>query len=429
VPLLRVDMMRPRRRRSAPSPTGSPGRTVAVILLVGALVVGWGTQAYGKGTRAAAVATSDAQLPSGQRARLVAAVRRGFREASVPGAVVGVQTRKGRWIKAIGIGNESTKVPMRAPVHQRIGSVTKTFVGALLMQLAGEGKLSLDDKVSKYVAGVPNGDLITLRQLADMTSGIASYTANPDFVNVLFSDPYRVWQAPELLPFGFSNSPVFAPGTAFQYSDSNYVLLGLVIQEATGRPFRAVLRKRILKPLELTQTSFPGRSAVLPKPHARGYTLQGQPSGQPGDATNYNPSYAFTAGEMISTVRDLLVYARATGTGKGLLTRRLQKQRLASFNLIPPLTRQLSYGIGLVYDMGWIGHTGQVPGYTTALYYHRPSDTAVVIEANSDISSGNCPGQPTLIDDPFDGLCALPADRIMKTVAASLGHTYMLPPG
>ena len=400
-----------------------------MILLMGALVVGWATEAYGNGTKATAAATSRAQLPPGQRAHLAAAVRRGFRESSVPGAVVGVQTRKGRWIKAIGIGNERTKAPMKASVHQRIGSVTKTFIGALLMQLAGEGELSLDDKVSEYVAGVPNGDTITLRQLADMTSGIASYTANPDFVNQLFSDPHRVWQPPELLPFGFSNSPLFAPGTAFQYSDSNYVLLGMVMEEATDGPIRALLRKRILKPLELTETSFPGGSAVLPKPRARGYTLQGQASDQPGDATNYNPSYAFTAGEMISTVRDLLVYARATGTGKGLLTRRLQKQRLASFTLIPPLTRQLSYGIGLVDDLGWIGHTGEVPGYTTALYYHRPSDTAVVVEANSDISSGNCPGQPTLIDDPFDGLCALPADRIMKTVAASLGHTYMLPPG
>jgi D-alanyl-D-alanine carboxypeptidase len=409
VPLLRVKM------------------TVPLILLVGALVVGGDTHAYG--ASANTDATSRAQLPPGQRAHLAAAVRRGFRESSVPGVVVGVETPKGRWTKAIGIGNERTKSPMRTPVHQRIGSVTKTFIGALLMQLAGEGELSLDDKVSEYVAGVPNGDVITLRQLADMTSGIASYTANPDFVSQLFSDPHRVWQPTELLPFGFSNSPLFAPGTAFQYSDSNYVLLGLVMEEATGDSIGALLRKRILKPLGLTETSFPGGSAVLPKPHARGYTLQGQPSDQPGDATNYNPSYAFTAGEMISTIRDLFVYARATGTGKGLLTRRLQEQRLASFSLVPPLTRQLSYGIGLVNDMGWIGHTGQVPGYTTALYYHLRSDTAVVVEANSDIANGNCPGEPTLVDDPFDGLCALPADRIMKTVAASLGHSYMLPPG
>ena len=89
----------------------------------------------------------------------------------------------------------------------------------------------------------------------------------------------------------------------------------------------------------------------------------------------------------------------------------------------------LSYGIGLVDDRGWIGHTGQVPGYTTAVYYHPDIDTTVVVEANSDIVSGSCPGQQTLIDDPITRPCAIPADRIMGAVAATLRHPYQLPPG
>jgi D-alanyl-D-alanine carboxypeptidase len=132
---------------------------------------------------------------------------------------------------------------------------------------------------------------------------------------------------------------------------------------------------------------------------------------------------------MISTVRDLLVYGRALGTGKGLLRREQQRERLHSFNpKIPPETARLSYGIGLVDDGGWIGHTGEVPGYTTAVYYNRAIRTTVVVEANSDISSGSCPELPTLNDDPITKRCAAPADRIMGAVAGSLRHPYPLPP-
>lgn len=405
---------------------------VVQVVLVGALVGGWGNDAAGEGRNDATAtsARSSAPLPPRQRARLNAAVRRGFREASAPGVIVGVQTRKGKWVKSIGLANKRSNVPMRARMHQRIGSVTKTFMGALLMQLAGEHKLSLDDKVSQYIEGVPNGDTMTLRQVADMTSGVASPTANPAFKQALFSDPQRRWRPRELLDAGLRDSPVFSPGTAFQYSDGNYVLLGLVIRQVEGRPLGAVLRKRIIDPLRLAQTSWPGRSAALPNPHGRGYTLQGQSSDEPADATNWNPSYAWAAGEMISSVRDLLVYGRAFGTGKGLLRPAQQRERMRSFDPeIPPESATLSYGIGLVDDRGWFGHTGQVPGYTTAVYYRPDIDTTVVVEANSDIPSGSCQGEQTLIDDPTTRPCATPADRIMGAVAASLRHPYELPPG
>lgn len=410
-----------------------PKAVVVQVLLVGALVGGWANDAAGHGTKTdatAASARSSAPLPPRQRARLNAAVHRGFREAAAPGVIVGVQTPKGKWIKAIGIADVRSKRPMRASMHQRIGSVTKTFIGSLLMQLAGQHVLSLDDKVSQYIKGVPNGDTMTLRQVADMTSGVASYTADPAFIEALYSDPERRWRPSELLGIGLRDSPLFSPGTAFQYSDSNYVLLGMVIRQVEGRPLGAVLRKRIIDPLKLAQTSWPGASAALPKPHARGYTLQGQSSDKPADATNWNPSAAWASGEMISSVRDLLVYGRALGTGKGLLRPQQQRERLHSFNpKIAPETATLSYGIGLVDDRGWIGHTGSVPGYTTAVYYHPGIDTTVVVEANSDIASGSCPGQPTLIDNPITRPCATPADRIMGAVAASLRRPYQLPPG
>ena len=131
--------------------------------------------------------TSTAQLSFSQRTQLDAAIHRGLTESRAPGAVVGVQTPEGRYVRAVGVAGKASKTPMTTDMYQRIGSLTKTFTAALLMQLAGEGKVSLDDPIDKYVKGVPNGNEITLRQLADMTSGVASYTANPKFTDELFS--------------------------------------------------------------------------------------------------------------------------------------------------------------------------------------------------------------------------------------------------
>src|SRR5262249_9122837 len=153
-----------------------------------------------------------ASLPPKQRARLEAAVRAGLRAAETTGVVVGVQTPRGRWVKAIGIADKRTRAPMRADVHQRIGSVTKTFTAALLMQLVGEGKLALDDPIGKYIAGVPNGDAITLREVAGMTSGVASYTKDPAFTKALFAHPTRTWTPREVLDIGLEASPDFPPG-------------------------------------------------------------------------------------------------------------------------------------------------------------------------------------------------------------------------
>src|SRR5215213_2380602 len=147
--------------------------------------------------------------------------------------------------------------PMTPDVHHRIGSVTKTFTISLLLQAAAEGLLSLDDTIDQYVDGVPNGDEITLRQMANMTSGIASYSFNEQFQEDLVSDPQRIWRPEELVQFGIADSPAFDPGTEFQYSNTNTVLLGIVLEQVTGKSIGELYRERIIEPLGLQQTSFP----------------------------------------------------------------------------------------------------------------------------------------------------------------------------
>src|SRR5919112_5547209 len=133
--------------------------------------------------------------------------------------------------------------------------------------------------------------------MADMTSGIASYTFNEQFGDALLSDPQRIWTLEEVVQFAIEDSPAFDPGTEFQYSNTNTVLLGLVLEQATGKPISDLYRERIIEPLGLQETSFPNADdSSLPAPQARGYTLQGQDDGEPVDITNLNPSWGWTAG-------------------------------------------------------------------------------------------------------------------------------------
>ena len=361
-------------------------------------------------------------------ADLDAALEKSFQESGTPGVVAAVQTPEYTWVGTLGVADRTSEDPMTPDMHQRIGSVTKTFTVSLLLQAAADGLLSLDDTIDQYIEDVPNGDEITLRQMASMTSGIASYTFNEQWQNGFFSDPQRIWRPEELVQFGIADSPAFDPGTEFQYSNTNTVLLGLVLEQVGGRPIGDLYREGIIEPLGLQQTSFPNTDPGFPDPHPQGYTLQGQDDGEPLNATDWNPSWGWTAGAMISTVDDLLVYGRALGTGEGLLPPEQQAERLNSFpgDEVPPNSAERAYGLGLGREYGWVGHTGELPGFNTAVYYHPELDATVVVEVNSDIPSGDCPpDNPTMTDAPQENIpCADPAVRIFGALAEALGQPF-----
>ena len=139
--------------------------------------------------------------------------------------------------------------------HYRIGSITKTMTATVILQLAQEGKLVLDDPISKYRPDVPNGDNISIAQLLDMRSGLAGYTENPMFQQAVDDDPERIWTPDELLALAFSVPPLFPPGTAWQYSNTNYVLLGLVMEDVTGQSVAELFQERLFDPLGWTAPS------------------------------------------------------------------------------------------------------------------------------------------------------------------------------
>lgn len=367
-------------------------------------------------------ASLSAALPTDLTDALEAAAVAAFAEAAAPGFIAGVRTAEGTWTTAGGLADPVAGTPMDVGMHTRIGSVTKTFTGTVLMQLASEGLLSLDDPIDEYFpdAGIPNGDAVTLRMLANMTSGVASYTRSTEFTDVYFSAPETIFTPDELVAIGVSESPLFDPGAKFDYSNTNTVLLGLVIEQVTGESIGTVFAERIFEPLGLTGTVWPGESTALPEPFAQGFSLQGDRATpeNPSNATHWNPAWGFTAGELVSNMDDLLAYGYALGTGQGLLDAQSQVERLTSF------PGEAGYGIGLGCIGGWVGHTGELPGYNTSVFYDTTTDTTVVVQVNSDIASGDCDESPTLTDDPRDLPCSSPATRIFVALSTALGHTF-----
>jgi D-alanyl-D-alanine carboxypeptidase len=317
-------------------------------------------------------------------ARLERATVSELRRQNLPGVIVGVR-RDGRapWIVARGRANLQTLRPMRRDEHVRIGSVTKAFVTTLLLRLAQEGKLRLDDPIAKYVAGIPGGERITLRQLGNMTSGLADDFANPEFgVAYLTGETFTPEQ---LVGLGVSQPSLFAPGTGWAYSNTNTVLLGLVIERVTGQSLAEALKRRVFAPLGLRGTTLPSLPR-LPKPYASGYTYQ-TVNGRLGDATFNTPTATWAAGGIVSTVPDLLRTARMFGTGKPLLSAAIQRERTRWVGF-PPNSPLQRYGVGVFDFDGWIGHNGGIPGYTTIAWYLRKLHLSLVVSVNSDIHVG-----------------------------------------
>ncbi|MFF9344975.1 serine hydrolase domain-containing protein [Streptomyces sp. NPDC014773] len=322
-------------------------------------------------------------LPPALTSRLDTTVEKVRRDAGIPGLVVGVwMPGKGCYVRATGVADKRTGEPMSPDGFIRIGSETKTFTVTALLQLVDEGKVGLDDPIDDYVRGVPNGHRITLRQLAGMRSGLFPYTSDSGFLHDLLSEPKRPYNPWELLSYGYRHANTFQPGATFQYSNSNLVLLGLVVEKVTGRPLARVLHERVIRPAGLRHSFLP-KGAEFPLPHPHGYTDQTL-SGAVADTTDWNPSWAWAAGAMISDLQDLRRWARVVATGE-LLSPATQAQRLKTLPTGFPGT---SYGLGILNTNGWIGHNGSLPGYETVTV-HLPSQKAtLVLMLNTDSLSG-----------------------------------------
>jgi D-alanyl-D-alanine carboxypeptidase len=281
--------------------------------------------------------------------------------SGAPGAIVLVRDGRRSLRLVSGYENLATGRPMRPRDRFRVGSVTKTFVATVALQLAGEGTLALDDTVARWLPGlVPGGANITIRQLLNHTSGIGDY-ADDAFVKRIFDDPDRVWAPSELLALGAKNGPVFAPGAGLAYSSTGYIALGLIIQAATGHPLSTELRQRIFMPLRLRSTSFDAKPRIA-GPHAHGYTRY-DGGRRPRDISVIRQSFAWAAGAIVSNTNDLARFYRTLLRG-----RLLRADLLAAMRTTVPAAEQ-GWGLGLIETFhrcgpSW-GHGGETLGYET----------------------------------------------------------------
>ncbi|GAA4839496.1 serine hydrolase domain-containing protein [Kitasatospora terrestris] len=312
------------------------------------------------------------------------AIQATLQSAGAPGVIAGVWIPgQLSYVRAFGVADKSDCDPMRSDLNMRIGSETKTFTVTALLQLVDRGEVGLDDPISRYIPGVPDGDHITLRQLANMRSGLFSYTQDPEWQKQAFlDDPYRQWKPEELLQVAFSHENKFAPGTQFDYSNTNTVLLGLVVEKLTHHSLQRAFKEMITKPSHLPHTFLP-KAAELPRPYAHGYTDL-TATGAETDATHWNPSWGWAAGAMISNLDDMHAWAENVATGR-LLKPETQAERL---DALPTGAPGDFYGLGIDINHGWIGHAGSLPGYQSLTIYLPSLKASVVILTNTDIQSG-----------------------------------------
>ncbi|HZJ07785.1 MAG TPA: serine hydrolase domain-containing protein [Nocardioidaceae bacterium] len=327
----------------------------------------------------ASVTTSPAprgDLPEVLQTSLQQALDQTMATYDVPGGVVGVWIPgKGAWIGAAGVADRETNAPVSGDMIWPLRSVTKSFTVTLILQLADEGKLSLDDPLDKYVSGVTDGSSITLRQLADMSSGNADYT-NDAFITDFQADPNKIFTIDELNSYVLDQPADFTPGTERIYTNANTNLLGAVVEKVTGQPFSDVLNERVIRPLGLEHTQYLVDATQWPDPHAIGYQPDaGVLTPQPDNLSIYGP-----AGSMVSNLDDERVWAEALATGS-LLTSAMQSERIqgAPLQKGPPYDQ---YALGIGETDGWWGHNGEGFGFTTAAFHNNSTGATVVVFMN-----------------------------------------------
>lgn len=354
---------------------------------------------------ARAAAQTAAPQGDGERlARAVRAVQAGLDEArarwNFPGATAGFVLPDGRSASvSTGLSDLEAKTPLRPSDRMPAGSTGKTFVAAVALQLVQEGRLSLDDKLERllgreeWFARLPNSGELTLRTLLNHSSGIPNHVEDSGFLKELFNHSARDIKHAELLTYVLGKRPLFPAGRGFHYSDTNYILVGLAVEKAAGRPLYELVAERLLKPLRLDAT-IPSDAPTLPGV-ANGY-LKGKPVIVGGRFT-INPQWEWAGGGFASTAEDLARWAGALYGGQVLRPETLSQMQSAASS------EGRDYGLGTqIYESRWgwaYGHDGEFPGYLSDVRYYPRLKIAVAVQVNADESEGAQKFIATAADD------------------------------
>ncbi|EPH42753.1 serine hydrolase domain-containing protein [Streptomyces aurantiacus] len=276
-------------------------------------------------------------------------------KAGVPGVTAQARDARGVWKAASGVGDLRSGAPRGKNDKFRVGSITKTFVATVLLQMEAEGKLRLGDTVDRHLPGLVRGNgndgrKITVRQLLNHTSGLFDYLADKKYARTYLREGYLKHRYDTLPPkkhvkVALSHTRLFEPGAKHSYSNTNYVLAGLIVEKAGGRTYEDEVRDRIITPLGLKNTSNPGNSIHLPQPSSRGYAkLFPSAPDRIDDITEMNGSQGWADGDIISTAGDLNRFYRALLRGELLQPKQLRAMKTT---VAVPGHPDSAYGLGL----------------------------------------------------------------------------------
>ena len=342
-------------------------------------------------TAATPIATPEAD----QTAAIIAIAERAMTEMDLRAVLLHV-TIDGEEIVHHALGESLTGVPATPDMHFRNGAVAITYMSTLLLQLVDEGTVALDDTIDQWLPDLPEAGSVTLKMLANMTAGYPDYVRNDSFVEAFYADPFKEWTSEELIEIGLSTPRPFPPGENWDYAHTNYAILGLALEAATGEPLDALLERYILDPLNLTETGNE-QTAWMPQPVLHAYSAERREFfGIPADmsfyeeSTFWSPSWTLARGAVqYSTVADMASSFEAIGRGDLLSDSSMQElltQELLGFGA--PLEGCLSchtldqvylYGLGIVQSGGWMLQNPLFGGYASTAAYHPGGKIAIAV--------------------------------------------------
>ncbi len=295
------------------------------------------------------------------------------------GAMALVDDGERTWRLASGVARIRPHRELDPDLRFRVGSMTKTFVATVALQAVADGRLRLDDPVDRWVPGlVPDGGTITLRMLLNHTSGLFNYTSTAEFQRWATTTPTRPSTPQDLVALATGQPATFPPGQGWSYSNTGYLVAGLMIEAATGRDIEDLVREGIIEPLGLTDTSFPERSPRIPGKHIHGYLPPRLTGAGYLDVSKISPTLTWAAGAMVSTLDDVRRFYAALLQGH-LLPPAMLEQMLTTV----PVDVGHRYGLGiesldLACGTVW-GHNGSIPGYASLSYHDRDGGRGAVL--------------------------------------------------
>lgn len=312
---------------------------------------------------------------STQIAQMEEIVKNAMAAENIPGVIVGVWTPEGVWVKSFGKADIEKGTSMSTADKVRIASNTKTVVATVVLQLAEEGKLSLDDKLSEYVPMVKDADKITVRQDLQMTSGTFSFTEDEQFGVEFTADPLMEITPEQEIEIANGHENYFPPGQGWHYSDTNYEIAGLIIEKVTGNKLEDEVRNRVIERLGLNKTEFPTTPEIAGQ-HSQGYVLQ---DGRLVDYTRVNPAIPWGGGAMVSDLYDVRTWVEALVSGS-LLDKSMHEEQMKAVDMGGGA---MKYGLGIAeFGGGFWGHNGSIFGFNSIMMTNPELDATFVVFTN-----------------------------------------------